>query len=121
MAQIVCVISYKKRPGTKKLQAVQEIHVMALDKNDKLCWITADPELALQFEEDFSPLHLKKGDLAPIEHVGKAQLPAKKIDQKRVPKFEIYYHGPQAKFKCGYMTHEGFEPTVHGVPSPDGH
>ena len=120
MAQIVCVISYKKKPGAKKYTAVQEIHVIALDKEDKLCWITADPDLALKFEKPFPPQQLKTGDFAPIEHVQKSQLPAKKIGKKRVPKFEIYYHGPQAKFKCGYMTPEGFEPEVHGVGSPPG-
>lgn len=114
MAVIVCVLSYQEDKKTKKVETVQEIHVMELDKNDKLLWVTKDPDLALQLEKDFPPLYLKTGDLAPLAHVQQGP------ETKGVPKFEIYYHGPQAKFKCGEATPQGFKPLVHGVGSPSG-
>lgn len=113
MAVILCVFSYKEEQG--KTRVLQEIHVMELDKNDKLLWVTKDPDLALQLEQDFPPLYLKTGDLAPVAHV--AQVP----ETKDVPMFEIYYHGPQAKFKCGDNKTQGFKPKVKGVGSPGGH
>ena len=113
MAVILCVFSYKEEQG--KTRVFQEIHVMELDKNDKLLWVTKDPDLALQLEQDFPPLYLKKDDLAPIAHV--AQAP----ETAGVPKFEIYYHGDQAKFKCGDNKTEGFKSKVKGVGSPGGH
>ena len=115
MAVIVCVISYKDNPVTQEVETVQEIHVMDLDKNDKLLWVTKDPDLALQLEKDFPFLYLKEGDLAPLAHVN--QTP----NTDGVPKFEIYYHGLQAKFKCGEDTPQGFQPKVVGIPSPGGH
>ena len=113
MAVIMCVFSYKTKEGKTVIE--QKIHVMELDKNDKLLWVTKDPDLALQLEKEFPPLYLYEGDLAPLAHV--QQTP----DTHQVPEFKIYYHGPQLKFKCGIATPQGFEPKVHGVPSPDGH
>ena len=115
MAVILCVISYNYDEKTEKTEVVQEIHVMGLDENDKLLFVTKDPDLALQFEKDFPPLYLKKGDFAPVALV--AQVPQTEC----VPKFEIYYHGDQAKFKCGDKKAQAFEPKVHGVASPGGH
>jgi hypothetical protein len=112
MAVIVCVFSYEVKNG--KTKVLQEIHVMELDKNDKLLWVTKDPDLALQLEAGFKPLYLRKGDLAPVAHVTK-------VPTTDVPNFQIYYHGDQLKFKCGEKKSKRFQPKVHGVPSPGGH
>lgn len=115
MAVILCVFSYEKEE--EKTKVLQEIHVMKLDENDKLLWVTKDKDLALQLEEDFEPLYLEKDDFAPVAHVAKTP----ETEGKSVQRFEVYYHGVQAKFKCGDNKTQGFKTIAQGVGSPGGH
>ena len=95
MAVIECVFNYDET--TKKVTIVT--HIVEVEPHDRLNLVTQTPGLTLQAEEDFQHpfLDLKKGDLAPITCSTAAEPTA------GVPDFDVYYHGPVAKFACGYL------------------
>jgi hypothetical protein len=108
MAVIECVFDYDVK--TKKVSQV--IHVMGLDPGDKINFVTAYKGLTLVTEEDCPLLNLRKGDHAPVRWTD--AIP----NTKDVPKFQVYYHGPQGHFNCGGVENTNFISWATGQPSP---
>jgi hypothetical protein len=109
MAVIECVFDYDEKTG----KVSQVIHVMGLEPSDKINFVTPYKGLTLVTEEDCPVLNLKKGDYAPIRWTRKPPKTGRKV-----PKFVVYYHGPQGHFKCGEASGNGFTSWATGQPSP---
>jgi hypothetical protein len=107
MAVIECLFNYDENTG----QVSIETHILEIDKHDKIQFVSNTPGLALESEDGFAPLNLKKGELAPVRHT-QVKIPA--VNGGRL--FKIQYHGPQGHFACGYLDkNRKFVPWPNGV------
>ena len=93
MAVIECVFNYDPKTGI----LYQEVHVLEIDSNDKINFVTQTAGLTLKCEAPFPPANLKKNDYAPVRYT------RTKPKTKGVAEFNVYYHGPRAQFACGEL------------------
>lgn len=91
MAVIECVFNYDPEKGL-----TQVIHVLKVDENDKINFVTQTPGLTLKCEQDFDALNLKAGDYAPVRFTPAAP-------GTGVPLLEVYYHPQPLKVACGEL------------------